>query len=75
MPKTSPTFRYDGHQDPKIGKPADLHQKRGHRGPEDCKIIPYKKITSKDSFGRLLMKKKDISDDDLIENELNKNLG
>ena len=44
-------------QDPETVKPVGLHhQERGHRGPEDCTIIPYKKIRFKDPFVRLLIR-------------------
>jgi len=63
-------------QDPNTKKPVGMHfQEKGHRGPEDCTIIPFMKIRSNDPFVRLVMEKKAISDYDLIDNGLNKKLG
>ena len=63
-------------QDPDTNKPVGVHhQEPGHRGAEDCSIIPFAKIKSSDPFVRLILEKKAISDYDLIENGLNKKLG
>ena len=59
-------------QDPDTIKPGG---EPGHRGAEDCSIIPFAKIKSSDPFVRLILEKKAISDYDLIENGLNKKLG
>ena len=63
-------------EDPNTKKPVGMHfQEKGHKGPEDCTIVPFMKIRSKDPFVRLLMEKKAISDYGLIESGLNKKLG
>ena len=63
-------------EDPYTKKPVGRHfQERGHRGAEDCTILPFMKIRSSDPHVRLIMEKKAISDFGLIENGLNKKLG
>ena len=63
-------------EDPYTKKPVGLHfQERGHKGAEDCSIIPFMKIHSNDPHVRLILEKKAISDFGLIANGLNKKLG
>ena len=59
-----------------VKKPVGRHfQERGHRGAEDCTILPFMKIRSSDPHVRPIMEKKAISDFGLIDNGLNKKLG
>ena len=63
-------------EDPDTTNPVGVHfQERGHNGAEDCTIIPFMRIKSRDPFVRLLMERKAISDCDLIDNGLNQKLG
>ena len=63
-------------EDPDTTKPVGLHfQEKGHKGAEDCTIIPFMKVKSRDPFVRLILEKKAISEFDLIDNGLNKKLG
>ena len=62
--------------DPYTKKPVGMNfQEKGHRGPEDCTIIPFMKVKSSDPFVRLVLEKKAINDLHLIDNGLNLKLG
>ena len=63
--------------DPDTNTPVGMHfQERGHRGPEDCNIIPFVKVRSRDPNVRLILEKRAINELGLLEpGGLNKKLG